>query len=89
MFHNTSLKCVLKLNYFLSEFPGSCSRYFGPNDKGCYSTIWMNEGCLDKGWKSPNNLTRPELLYLGTCNLRLVYKSTSSIQKQSPVLIAT
>ena len=63
-----------KTNYFTRlnflVFPEGCTFYRGPHSMECYRTIWKNIGCLESGWKHPDNFTGAYNFSLSVLNLQ-------------------
>jgi len=50
-------------------FPTGCSSYTGPNNISCFVTIWLSSGCVEEGWKYPEELTAKEVYKLNQLSL--------------------
>ena len=63
----------------LLVFPSGCSSYRGAKNLACLRRIWLEAGCAEEGFASPENMTQDQLLAMSSFNLRyLKYFSTSN-----------
>jgi len=46
-----------------SVFPEYCQLYFGPHSIDCVTSIWLNGGCIEEGYKNPSNFTTADIVF--------------------------
>lgn len=63
------MRSVLNGWVCIAEFPANCSKFFGPNDISCYSTIFAEVQCVAQGYKEPKKLSAVEVDKLDSMNL--------------------
>ena len=68
------IACRIYFSFQFSAWPIECSTYYGPHDVDCLQRIWLNVGCLERGFGAPANLDKFQLENLGRLNYRYLKK---------------
>ena len=71
-----SISKLQKITYIIClVLPDECHHYDGPHELDCLVALWLEGGCLEKGWKYPTNYSEQFNGTVNSNNLMLVTKT--------------
>nr|XP_026695983.1 uncharacterized protein LOC108950895 isoform X20 [Ciona intestinalis] len=61
-------------------YPENCDSYHGPHSIDCLIAIWDDVGCEHKGYRFPNNLTKPDCESMKNSNLTAIRDNMEGVK---------